>query len=121
MVSEVEIINEIGLYGSAGWYDGNGSCRIIRTRAVENMAKIIQKHYNRGEQIAQPDDGLIETLKKIAADGEKGDSSLRSTWTAASNVISAHISQAKTSENERQAVYKTLKQNLESEFLSNLK
>ena len=114
---ELEIMCEIGLGNHFDTYNGSGSCRYIRGEAANRIANVIQRHHDAGEQIAQPDEDLIATLKRVAEIGDERDTSLTKTWQTASYVIAEHIHQARTTKGERAKEYSRLKQYLEENFL----
>lgn len=114
---ESKIMEEIGLHAHYTWYNGSGSCRYIRIEAAEKLSDIIQKHHNDGEDIAPPNNRLINTVKHIAENGDSDNYILTKTWQAISYVIAEHIHQAKTSDEERVKAFRDLNRHLRINFL----
>ena len=112
---ESKIMTEIGLGNHYNWYNGSPSCRYVRTEAVNRLFDIIQRHFDCGEEIAAPNFNLIETLKRIAAEGD--DCDLTKTWEGASYIIAEHIHQAHASEEERIEAFENLDKYLKDNYL----
>jgi hypothetical protein len=121
MELESKIMTEIGLGNHYSWYNGSTSCRSIRIEAANKLFNIIQKHHNNNEEIAIPEQSLINILKIIAEEGDSDEYSLTNTWQAASYIIAVHIHQTKTEENERNIAYNNLHKYLKNNFLKNVK
>ena len=114
---ESTIMNEIGLGAHYNWYNGSGSCQYIRQEASNRVGSAIQKHYDAGEPIAQPDEDLVAILKRVATIGDDSEYSLTKTWQVASYVIAEHIHQAKATEQDRTKAYRDMKEYIKRNFL----
>lgn len=114
---EVKIMSEIGLGNSYKWYNGSGSCRYIRIEAANKLFDVIQKHHDDGEEIASPENNLINIVKRIAESGDSDNYILTKTWQAASYVIAEHIHRIQMSDEEGFGAYRNLSRYLESNFL----
>lgn len=89
---ETTIMDEIGLGHPYGYnfFNGSGSCEYIRKEAARRMGAAIKKHADAGEQIAQPDDGLLMLMEE-ATTWDEDRYTLTKAWEVASYVIAAHI------------------------------
>jgi hypothetical protein len=114
---EYVIMAEIGFGQNYSWYNGSGSCQFMRRDAANRIAPAIQKHHDAGEPIAQPDEGLVAILKRVAAIGDDSPYSLTKTWQAASYIIAEHIHQSGATEKDKAEAYGMLKQYIERTFL----
>lgn len=114
---ESKIMSEIGLGNHYNWYNGSGSCRYIRIEAANKLFGTIQKHHDNGEEIASPENSLINIVKHIAEDGDSDDYILTKTWQAASYVIAEHIHRIQMSDEEGLEAYRNLSRYLKSNFL----
>jgi hypothetical protein len=121
MKLESEIMTEIGLGNHYSWYNGSASCRSIQIKAANKLFNIIQKHHNNNEEIATPEQSLINILKIIAEEGDLDNYTLTNTRQSVSYIIAVHINQTKTEENERNTAYDNLSKYLKNNFLKNIK
>ena len=97
---------EIGLGNHYLEYNGRGSCKNIRIRAVKQLEAAIDKHHQADKgSIAKPEKNLIR-LVQLAAENEGSDNILTGTWEIASEVIAAHILAAHLPEGSREESYK---------------
>ena len=113
---ETQIMMEIGFGNHYSWYNGSASCRQIQIGAANSLPAKIQIHHDRGEGIAVPNFKLINTLERIAAEGNNYD--LTRTWEAASYIIAEHIHQANSDEKVKAIAFAALDNHLKENYIS---
>lgn len=113
---ETQIMMEIGFGNHYSWYNGSASCRQIQIGAANSLPAKIQIHHDRGEGIAVPNFKLINTLERIAAEGD--DYNLTRTWEAASYIIVEHVHQANSDEKEKTLAFTALDDYLKENYIS---
>jgi hypothetical protein len=118
MATELEqkLMSEIGLGCHYGFYNGSGSCRGIREKAVRLLPEVIRQAHEEGKETALPDQRLID-LAVLATHCENHEElDLTKTWQVCSTVLQIHCQLHFTPEAEREHFIGTMVKDIKRVF-----
>ncbi len=103
------VMDDVGLGGPLVAYIGRSDCPERRRQAAAALPQAIRHLYRRGEQIAAPDEELLELIVWVAEHGETSDRSLTMTWLLGHLVAAEHIRAAGMDQIDRELLFAELR------------
>ncbi len=124
-VAHYGVMDRIGFGRPVQYYEGSSALNILRRDAARRLADAISAERNAGSAIHLPSQGIVDVVHRVAEREGSGpirygapSTTLRSTYSAASDAIAIHVIAAGLKEKARESFFLDAESYLRKKYLS---